>query len=155
VERETREALEHNYLEGTRRLDGLRAMDPIEFQSFMWIVYRRLGYSVQPTPASRDGGADGFLEKDGKRFVLQCKRYRGQVGEDTVRDILGTIVHNNAVGGFVVTTGTFSSPAVAFCSGKQIQLVNGEELLKLIVESGLSAADTADLARRRPGSALL
>jgi restriction system protein len=127
------------FIKRMRTLEFLRTMEPLQFQALIWIVYRRLGYTVQESPAGRDGGVDGVLSRYGKRIVLQCKRYQGDVGEPVVRDLYGTMLHHSAQGALLVTTGRISSPAEAFAKGKTIELIGGDSLLAVIAQANIGA----------------
>jgi restriction system protein len=141
AEREAREAerlrRQEDFSRRMHTLEFLRALDPYAFQQFTWLLYRHLGYSVRECPEGRDGGVDGFLAKGSMSFVLQCKRYQGDVGEPFVRDLFGTMVHHSANGAIMVTTGSISKPAREFARGKRIDLVDGDMLLTLIRQADI------------------
>jgi Restriction endonuclease len=143
-ERRERQARKEVFTKKVRQLAFLQSMDPLAFQRLIWLLYQRKGFSVTETPFSRDGGADGFIEAETGRMVLQCKRFKHDIGEPVVRDLLGTMIHNGAVHGILITTGRISNPAKDFASGKQMTLIDGSALLALIEEVRLSAADVPD-----------
>jgi len=126
------EEREKRYLARIARLDQLGAMSPREFEQFTALLFGRMGYAVKITTASADKGVDLFLERDGRSAIVQCKKYKGNVGQPTIRDFYGTMIHNKADQGYVVTTGTFSLPAQNWARGKQIHLVDGAELMDWI-----------------------
>ena len=127
-----------------RSLSFLQQLEPMTFQRLIWLAYERSGYAVTETPAGRDGGVDGFLKKDGHLYVLQCKRYRFDVGEPIVRDLFGTLHHHHAQGAILVTTGTISRPAKEFSEGKSIELVDGKALLALLDATEITAGLVPD-----------
>lgn len=126
------EEREKRYLARIAKLDQLRAMSPREFEQFTALLFGRMGYAVKITTASADKGVDLFLERDSRSAIVQCKRYKGKVSQPTIRDFYGTMIHNKADQGYVVTTGTFSLPAQNWARGKQIHLVDGAELMDWI-----------------------
>jgi len=64
---------------------------------------------------------------------VQCKHWRvSRVGVSVVRELLGVITANGAVGGFVVTSGDFTKDAIEFANGRGIELITGDELLNSI-----------------------
>ena len=132
------------FIRNARNLGFLQTLDPKVFQKLIWIAFRNSGYQVEETPFAKDGGVDGFLARDSKRLVLQCKRYRGDIGEPTVRDLFGTIGHHGADGGILVTTGRVSEPAKAFARGKPIQLFDGKALLDLLAIATLTDDSVPD-----------
>lgn len=139
VSKQLIEEIDNRHLARIRKLDQLTAMSPKEFEQFVAKLFEKMGYSVAVTKASADEGVDLFLEKSGRRAIVQCKKYKGSVGQSTVRDFYGAMIHNRADQGFIVTTGTFSLPAQTWAMGKQIHLVDGAELMDWI-ESLLASA---------------
>lgn len=123
---------EREFAESLRREEFLRRMDPVEFERLVCRLYSKMGYEVKTTPKTGDQGADGFLSKDGAKFILQCKRVQGSVGQPILRDLLGTITHFECQGGIVVTTGAVSSAAREWARGKPIELVELDELQALL-----------------------
>src|SRR5690606_38671209 len=92
-----------------------------------------LGYKVQHIGHSGDHGVDVELRtKNGEYWVVQCKRYRGSVGESVVRELYGTMVAENADRAVLVTTAKITPPARAWARGKPIDLIDGAALLFLI-----------------------
>jgi restriction system protein len=87
---------------------------------------------VQNTPDVKDGGIDILVtDEHGRQAVVQCKRYRGTVGEATVRDLYGTMIHAGASQAYLVTTGHISDSAQQWAKGKPIGLIDGEQLAQL------------------------
>lgn len=125
-------------LEATRKLEFLYNMSPRQFEELTWILFRKLGWKVEETPYVQDGGSDGRLIKDDKEMILQCKRYRNDIGEPIVRDLYGTYMHMKANGGILVTTGEISQAAHDFAKGKNIELIDGKSLLLLIEKANLT-----------------
>jgi len=123
------EEREKRHLARIKKLDQLGAMSPREFEEFTALLFRRMGYAVRITTASADEGVDLFIERNGRTAIVQCKRYKGNVGQPTVRDFYGTMIHNRAEQGYIVTTGTLSLPAQNWARGKQIHLVDGAQLM--------------------------
>ena len=121
--------------ENIRQLTYLQKMDPIDFEKVVAEAYRRHGWEVQDTRASGDRGVDAYLRKDGRLSILQCKRLSSKrVGSPVLRDLLGTIIAEEAHGGIIVTTSFFSREATEWIgrAPKPIKLVDGHELLKFI-----------------------
>ena len=114
--------------------DALNGMSWQEFEALVGEVFRRTGYAVTETGGGgADGGIDLILKKDGETFLVQCKQWKAyKVGVSTVRELYGVMAAQGATGGFVVTSGVFTDEARAFAAGRNIELVNGEELHALI-----------------------
>jgi restriction system protein len=108
-----------------------------EFELLVGEALRRRGYSVRETGKNGpDGGIDLIARKDGETYVVQCKQWRSvQVGVPVVRELYGAMAAEGAVGGFVVTSGTFTKPAKDFAEGRNVQLVDGTVLKQWIAEA--------------------
>lgn len=111
------------------RLSQVQNMDPIEFEQYVGYLYQKDGYQVAMTVTSGDEGVDLFLRRGLSTAVVQCKRYAGTVGQPTVRDLYGAMVHNRARRAILVTSGAISQPAEEWAKGKPIDLVDGHELM--------------------------
>lgn len=117
-------------------LDDINKMNGYEFESFIAELLRKMGFVVEETPLSRDSGIDLIAYSrepifKGK-YLIQCKRWEGSIGEPVVRDLYGVVISNNANKGIIITNSFFTKQAVDFANGKNIELVDGNELIKLI-----------------------
>ncbi|MBW7884939.1 MAG: restriction endonuclease [Caldilineaceae bacterium] len=114
-------------------LDALQEMDPSDFEAYVAErVFARRGYRVENTRDTKDGGIDVLVtDRFGLQAVVQCKRYRGTVGEAVVRDLYGTMIHAGATYAYLVTSGQISDDAFKWANGKPIELIDGPRLVEL------------------------
>ena len=114
-------------------VEQMMALAPSAFEQYVaQRIFARQGYQVHNTPDVKDGGIDIILtDRDGTTAVVQCKRYRGTVGEEIVRDLYGTMLHSGATQGFLVTTGNISPAARRWAVGKPLELIDGARLVEL------------------------
>jgi hypothetical protein len=95
----------------TRSLDDPKAaIARMTWQQFEQLVdecFPEQGFSVLETGGSRpDGGVDLVLEKNGRRYLAQCKHWKTrQVRVAVVRELNGVIAEQKADGGYVITGG--------------------------------------------------
>ena len=98
------------------------------------------GGEVKVTQASRDGGVDAIAFDPapirGGKYVIQAKRYTRTVGVAAVRDLYGTVVHEGADRGILVTTSDYGADSVSFAKDKPLTLINGAQLLSLLEKHG-------------------
>ncbi len=95
-------------------------------------LFLAYGHQAKRTGSVGDHGVDVVVHsKNGEKCVVQCKRWRGYVGEPVVRDFYGVMHHEKAERGFIITSGTFSRPAREWAKGKPITLYDGEKFLQL------------------------
>lgn len=120
---------------------ALRDISWREFELLVGETLRRQGFTVQETGGDGpDGGVDLIARKAGEKYLVQCKHWRSQqVGVPVVRELYGAMAALGAVGGFIVTSGTFSKPAREFAHGRNLQLVDGT-LLKQWTATAQQAA---------------
>jgi restriction system protein len=114
-------------------LEQLQLLNPSEFEAYVADhIFARQGYDVVNVRDTKDGGVDVLLtDKQGKQAVVQCKRYRSNVGEPIVRDLYGTMIHSGAVHAYLITTAGFSAEAKRWAMGKPITLIDGKQLVEL------------------------
>ncbi|MBM4134510.1 MAG: restriction endonuclease [Nitrospira sp.] len=99
-----------------RLLAVLQAMDPIAFERLCQRILRESGFTeVDVTKRSGDGGIDGHgtIRLGGLisfNVLFQSKRYKGNIGPDTVRDFRGAMV-GRADKGVIISTGGFTLEA--------------------------------------------
>ena len=115
-----------------KTLAEMLALEPSEFENWVAMLFQLIGYKVRNTQEVADHGID-LLVSDGHvpYGLVQCKRYRGTVGEPVVRDLYGTLVHENADFGWLVTTGGISRQARGWANGKPIELWDGQKLVEM------------------------
>lgn len=119
---------------GSDAAAALNGMTWQEFEILVGEAFRLDGFKVaQRGGTSPDGGVDLVLSKGSEMFLVQCKQWRAlKVGVDVVRELYGVMAAQGAAGGFVVTSGRYTADAVAFSSGLNIRLIDGEKLFAMI-----------------------
>ena len=109
-----------------------------EFESLITNLFQRMGLETKLTQASRDGGVDcvAFDSRPifGGKVVIQAKRYKNTVGVSAVRDLYGTMMNEGASKGILVTTSGYGKASFDFANGKPIELLDGGNLLYLLLE---------------------
>ena len=114
-------ALSHLNYKSSSQMTGL------EYEQHCADWLRKKGfYNIQVTPASNDYGADVIAEKNGERWVFQCKHYSGVVPNDAVQEINTAKKHYNAKKGAVITNSKLSENA------KRLAWENDIELFEMI-----------------------
>ncbi len=126
-------------------LATLLDMDPAAFERLVQRLLREAGFiQVEVTGRSGDGGIDGkgIMRLGGLlsfHVLFQCKRYRGSVSANQVRDFRGAMV-GRADKGLLITTGNFTRDAMQEATrdgADPIDLVDGDKLLDLLHDFGL------------------
>jgi transcription elongation factor Elf1 len=115
--------------------EKLYEIPPREFEQLVASIFQeQFGYQTQLTPLTRDGGYDVVLYKERapglspERIIVQCKRYRKPVGVEVVRELIGTLTREGANSGILVTTSSFTAPAVKEAKEQRIDMGDGSTL---------------------------
>ena len=115
-------------------------MKPREFEEFVAEIYEKLGYRVELTKATRDGGKDIILYADGptghNMFYVECKKYdkENPVGVRLVRNLYGVVEAEKATAGILVTSSSFTKDAREFAKDvyRRLTLYDYMELLSMV-----------------------
>jgi restriction system protein len=118
---------------GDDAVSAINSMSWREFESLVGEAYRRKGFTVRETGNGADGGVDLVLTKEREVTIVQCKHWRAtSVGVAVVRELFGVMAAQGATACVVVTSGRFSQAATEFASGRNVELIGGPALLRLI-----------------------
>lgn len=151
VRRKQRKELLAQAAEG-QDLSAVDGMSWLEFELLIGESFRQKGYVVIETGGGgADGGVDLVLRRPASNgsetYLVQCKHWRAyKVGVDVVRELYGVMAARGAAGGFVVTAGRFTKEAMAFASGRNVRLIDGAKLKRMLAE--VPAASSAKPERQ-------
>ncbi len=114
--------------------ETLRKLNWKDFEFLISEYFKKQGYKVNLINAQgADGGIDIKLIKDDALYLVQCKHYKAwKVPVQVIREMYGLMSAENASGGFIVTTGRFTKDATSFAMDKEIELVDGSMLEKIL-----------------------
>ena len=117
-------------------------LDDREFEIVMAEIYNKLGYEVELTKATRDGGKDIIIRKPEILgdfiYYVECKKNapKRHIGIGIVKNLVGTISTDRVNGGILATTSYFTSDAKRFISDNkydyQIQMHDYDMIRKLL-----------------------
>lgn len=144
------------------QLDGLltkidqiveSSWEQVDLYKFDWQSFEHLigdlwadkGYETTVTVGSADEGIDvRAIRTTGtpEHVIIQVKQYRqdSKVGRPAIQKTLGTLSTDIATRAIVVTSSSFTQPAIteAAKAGHRIELINGADLLKLLSKSDIA-----------------
>ena len=125
-------------------------LTPTEFELYVASLFQRYGCAVVHTGQTADGGIDLTVEKNGRRGLVQCKRYTRPVGAAEVREFRGALAREQVTLGFFVTTSGFTKNAITEAAyPPKIILYDGVKLAQLAEE-----LDPATAALQQNGVAM-
>jgi hypothetical protein len=117
-------------------------LSPQEFENTVAALFRGLGFEVEQTPYTNDGGKDAYARKDGKLYLIECKKYGpgNAVGRRDLQILYAAMTEERAYGGYFVTTGRFARTTHEFAKGKRIQLIDQAGLVGLHAKLPVSSS---------------
>jgi len=109
---------------------AVSAMTWKDFSSALEAAFRRDGYEVARLQAA---GADLELRKAGRKTLVNCKRWKvSRTGLEPLRELVAAREQHEADEVIYVATGQVTEQAARFVVEKRIQLMQGEDLTRLL-----------------------
>jgi Restriction endonuclease len=119
--------------------DEAYALTAADFEKRIGLLLKDLGWEhVELVGKSGDDGVDLHAVCQGIRYVVQCKRYKGNVSPDKVRELEAVRQNERAHRGLLVTTGHFGDGSRAWEQKYPLELWDGE-----LLAQKMRAADEA------------
>lgn len=97
-----------------------------DFEFAMAEIYSKLGYNVERTQSTRDGGKDIIIRKPEILgdfiYYVECKKYapKRHIGVGIVRNLVGTVNTDRVNGGILATTSFFTRDARKFVTDNKL-----------------------------------
>lgn len=112
----------------------LRKIEPFVFEELLLTCFERQGYKIiRNTRYTGDGGIDGKVYIDGGLYLVQAKRYSGDIKLAHLHDFAATIKSNKCVGGYFIHTGKTGIGCRGYLDrNPYIQLISGQRLIEFI-----------------------
>ena len=114
-------------------------MSPRDFEFFVGDIFKKLGFSVKVTKATRDGGQDIIATKAEPipfTLIVECKHWgeKHKVDVSVVRSIYGVQTAMQANQSIVVTSSKFTKDARKFAEERKtlMALWDIDDLIELI-----------------------
>ena len=131
----------HNQHISLIKVDPFRTMSEDEFHLLLKEFFIRNGFTIEPLPSALGDGVDLLLRKNSKLFVAQYRHWREhRVDVPKVREQYTVMQAAKAHGVYVITTGEFSYKAIQFAEDKNISLIDGLKLRRLVKKASPSAS---------------
>lgn len=109
-------------------------MEGIQFEKYLGYLFTTQGYKVRVTKAVGDYGADLVLSKDGRRIVVQAKRYSKNVGLKAVQEVQGAKAYYGASEAWVITNRDYSTQAYNLAKSNGVRLINRDQLVEMLLQ---------------------
>jgi restriction system protein len=115
---------------GMADLDKLNGED---FERYLEILFKKLGYQVQRTPYQGDYGADLILRRGNEQISVQAKRYNRTVGVKAVQEAVTAKDYYSCNKAMVVTNSYFSRQARTLAKANNVELWDRNELVNRLL----------------------
>lgn len=115
------------------RLNYLRKINPYVFEELLLLALEKQGLDVIRNHSySGDGSVDGQVFIDGKRWLIQVKRYSRSISPQHVREF-GELLAREGCCGFFIHTGRTGHMSRSVCSASpRLFIISGQWLLDLL-----------------------
>lgn len=142
-------------------LEQLKSVEATRFEHIVIDVLRAMGYGIDSGDAARvvgrsgDAGIDGVIDQDLlglDSIYIQAKRWQSPVSRPEVQAFAGALQGQNAIKGVMITTSTFSQPAIDYvCAigGSRIVLLDGVRLAGLMYDHGVGVSNATVVTTRK------
>jgi len=133
-----------NHLEPIDNSTNLANIGWLDFEKLMMDLFEKefgsMPGEIQILHSSLENGLEACgLDKAllrGGKIVFHAKRSIKPIQVSAVKEIFGSVIHEGAIKGILITTADFSPEAYEFAKNKPISLINGISLLSLFEKYG-------------------
>lgn len=115
-------------------IDDVDMMSGVEFEEFISYLFKRMGHTVNSTPASGDQGIDVVAVKNGLRIGIQTKRYASSVSNKAIQEVVAGIKYYGLEKAIVITNNYFTKSAVELGLSNDVILWDRNILKEKIIE---------------------
>jgi len=141
-------------------LEQVKECSPAFFEKLVVELLVKMGYGGSLEDAGKavgrsgDEGIDGIIKEDKlglDAVYIQAKRWSGSVGRREIQQFAGALQGQKAKKGIFITTSSFSKEARDYAAKieNRIVLIDGEELVKLMIENDLGVSITVQYAVKK------
>lgn len=111
-------------------------MNGLDFELYLSILFRELGYKAIVTNGSHDFGADLILKKGNHKIVVQAKRYgyKNNVSIGAIQEVFASQRYHNADESWVITNSFFTKSALKLAKPCNVTLKNRYDLVDWILK---------------------
>lgn len=107
---------------------NINTMSGVEFERYLANIFKSSWYSVELTPGTWDQWADIIAEKWNKKLIIQAKRYKWNVGNWAVQEVVWAIKYYNGTEWWVITNSFFTQSAKDLARVNNVILIDGNSI---------------------------
>ncbi len=117
-------------------LGTLRRIDPFVFEELLLHIFEDDGFTVVRNKRyTGDGGIDGKFYFEDDLFLIQAKRYQGQISPHHLVEFCDQILTSKAILGLFIHTGRTGRPSKQAATAAQdhLTIISGQKLVDLVL----------------------
>lgn len=99
-----------------------------DFEHWVAAQLNNAGWTATVTQASGDDGVDVIAERDGVSVAVQCKRFKGSVGNKAVQEVYSGMKHMQLDRAVVISTGQYTKAAKGLASTTGVLLLSEHDI---------------------------
>ena len=114
-----------------------RFVNPSRFEELIGCFFKNIGYTIEYTNKTRDGGYDLILLINGEKYaIVEVKDWKNKISVELIRQLRGVQFETKSKQAYFVTSSSFTNDAIISAaksiSNHQINLYDAEAILKLL-----------------------
>lgn len=111
-------------------------MEGLQFETYLKVLLKKLGYKASVTKGSGDYGADLILFEGKNKIVVQAKRYgfKNTIGVSAIQEVFTAKTYYAADECWVMTNSKFTKQAQNLGEICKVKLIDREKLIDMILK---------------------
>ena len=118
-----------------KQRQNIDSMNGLAFENFcaQQLAKSKWFKTVETIPPSGDFGADIVaVDKEGVRWVFQCKRYARKLDNTPIQEVVSELPHYKASRAGVITNSSFTTKARQLAKENNVELIEGSLFQRMI-----------------------
>ncbi len=110
-----------------------KAMRSVEFEQYLILVFKELGYSVTDTQVTGDQGVDLIVADGSLRLAVQVKGYHNSVGNSAVQEAFAGMAFYQCAMCAVITNSRFTPSAIELAQKVNCLMIHEDNFQKFVM----------------------
>jgi len=112
--------------------NSFNSLSGTEFELLLVRLFESMGFIVEHCGKVGDQGGDLVINKDGKRILIQAKRYTNSIGNGAVQEAVAAKKYYDCSKSVLIGSASFTSGAIELAKVNNVRLLGKKELQELI-----------------------
>ena len=108
-----------------------RGLTGRQFETEVGLLFEKIGYNVEQTAATNDGGVDLVLRREGIMTIVQCKAHAKRIPVSVLRELSASMVDFGATSAIIACFEGLTKTAEQYIANKPIHVLKLEDVLRL------------------------